>query len=439
MPTATSRPAPPTSDPLTSDPGAFAQALDALVSGHWADAQRHLTAALKHPETSLQAHYFMGVLAFRLGRESQAVTLLTQAMQSGHLPADFFGTLGRVIDGFGPEDGEALHRFLKRHRLLPRQAIGKLGADLAFANIEPWYFSARTMHSFPRKQKEFADPSRLIEKYVLPGWLPEAAPFTGESLLLTMGSCFAKELRNFLMERGMSSEWMFVPPGLNNTFAIRNFVDWCLTGNRSSDAFWYDEHLDGGAMKWEPPAEHAFYRQVLKRIDGLVLTIGLAEIWYEKATDAVFWRGVPKSIYDEEKHDCRISTVAENRENLSATIRAIKAVRPELPIIVTLSPIPLKATFQPNSCFTADCLSKSILRVAIDEVMREGHQGLHYWPSFEIVRWMGGHMDHSLFGEDGNTRHINRATVRMIMETFLKHYFVAEGSPGVNGVEADQG
>jgi hypothetical protein len=68
-------------------------------------------------------------------------------------------------------------------------------------------------------------------------------------------------------------------------------------------------------------------------------------------------------------------------------------------------------------------LSKSTLRVAIESVMQEGHDGLYYWPSFEIVRWLGGHLEQSMFGEDGNTRHVNRATVKLILESFLKHYF----------------
>lgn len=64
---------------------------------------------------------------------------------------------------------------------------------------------------------------------------------------------------------------------------------------------------------------------------------------------------------------------------------------------------------------------KSTLRVAIDEVMRAGHSGVTYWPSFEIVRWLGGHLGMSMFGEDGNTRHVNRAAVRMILN--MRYYY----------------
>ena len=131
----------------------------------------------------------------------------------------------------------------------------------------------------------------------------------------------------------MNSGWMFVPPGLNNTFAIKNFIDWCLTGNQSDEAYWYDE-IDGGAVKWAPGQESQTYRKVFEKIDGLVLTIGLAEVWYDTETGGVFWRGVPKSIYDEEKHLCRMSSVAENVQNLSHTVRSLKGARTDLPIII---------------------------------------------------------------------------------------------------------
>src|SRR5262245_42992983 len=58
---------------------------------------------------------------------------------------------------------------------------------------------------------------------------------------------------------------------------------------------------------------------------------------------------------------------AENHDNLKRIVSALRELRPGPTIIVTLSPIPLKATFDAPSIFTADCVSKSVLRVAIHE------------------------------------------------------------------------
>jgi hypothetical protein len=104
----------------------------------------------------------------------------------------------------------------------------------------------------------------LIEKYVLPGHLPEKPVFTRDSSLMTIGSCFAEELKTYLLEQGLPSAWMCVLPQLNNTYALRQFFEWCVTGKQSSEAYWYDEAEGGGAEKWRPEWEQKAYREYSK-------------------------------------------------------------------------------------------------------------------------------------------------------------------------------
>jgi hypothetical protein len=121
--------------------------------------------------------------------------------------------------------------------------------------------------------------------------------------------------------------------------------------------------------------------------DTFILTFGLSEVWYDAETQNVFLRTVPKQYYDPDRNLFRVSTVEENRDNIDAIYKLIRKHRPDAKIIVTLFPIPLIATFRDESCITANSVSKSVLRVAIDEVMRarkdEGF--IFYWPSYEIV------------------------------------------------------
>jgi hypothetical protein len=401
---------------------AFENGLQALMNADFNAARAQLTAAADAKHRPYDALYLTAICYLLEGNEPEATAAMARAGAAGEVSDDFFTVLGRVFQHLGPERGDALRKYLQVRRLIPRQQIGKLGGDRQ-VDVEPWYFSRHAVHMFPTKQAEFENPQKIIEKYILPGFVPETPLFGKDSVLLTMGSCFAQELRNYLVENGMRSDWLFVPPGLNNTFAIRNFIEWCLTGEKSSDAYWYDEGAEGGALKWEPEAEQQNYKSVFERIDGLILTVGLAEVWYDINTQGVFWRGVPKSIYNPDIHKCRMSTVEENTANISRIIDLIHTARPGLPIVVTLSPIPLTATFEPMSCFVADCISKSTLRVAIDNVMRRKLTNVMYWPSFEIVRWLGGHSAFSMYGEDGNTRHINRAPVRLILDSFIRHYY----------------
>ena len=62
------------------------------------------------------------------------------------------------------------------------------------------------------------------------------------------------------------------------------------------------------------------------------------------------------------------STVDENEANIVRIVELIRSVNPSAPIVLTLSPVPLLATFRGRSCVTADAVSKAALRMAIDNV-----------------------------------------------------------------------
>ena len=219
--------------------------------------------------------FFLGAVKYLNGNEQGALDVyrvLEANIKDGvrFPPASpkFFERFGKLTQALGESRGDELHRFMQRYRLIPWQDVGRLGAEQNWMAVEPWNFSREATQFFPASQQEFGDLRKIIDAHVLPGWLPELAPFSRESSVLTMGSCFAQNLRN-----------------------------------------------------------------------------------------------------------------------------------------------------------SADCVSKSTLRVAIHELLAEGHANLHYWPSFEIVRWLGSHIEEALFGEDGNTRHVNRKTVRLILESFIRHYY----------------
>jgi len=174
-----------------------------------------------------------------------------------------------------------------------------------------------------------------------------------------------------------------------------------------------------------PPEEHSFYREKFGEFDGFVITIGLSEVWRDQETGGVFWRGVPQAIFDEGRHTFQISSVEENTANMLAIVELVRRHCGAKPIIFTLSPVPLIATHRTDvTCMLADTVSKSILRVAIDQVMRRRLDDVYYWPSFEIVRWASGHSSYRAFGDDdGAPRHVNSDHVDVIIDTFIGHFF----------------
>ena len=57
--------------------------------------------------------------------------------------------------------------------------------------------------------------------------------------------------------------------------------------------------------------------------DTFIFTLGVSEIWYDKVSGEAFWRAIPVELFDEDRHGFRISTVEENVDNVTETIKII--------------------------------------------------------------------------------------------------------------------
>ena len=243
------------------------------------------------------------------------------------------------------------------------------------------------------------DVARMLDigaaaKYVLHGWAPDVPMIRPETQITAFGSCFAANISNWLSKRrfrvltrdeeAKKAYVVACGEGMVNSFVIRQQFEWAWENRTFDGALWHGYKAEEYGYDPEVQAET---RRIFDETDFFILTFGLSEVWYDEPTGNVFWRTIPKDAYDPARHKFRVSTVEENRDNLRAIYRLIRKHRPDAKILFTLSPIPLIATFRDVSCLTANSVSKSVLRVAIDEVVREfRHEGvLHYWPSFELV------------------------------------------------------
>jgi hypothetical protein len=233
-----------------------------------------------------------------------------------------------------------------------------------------------------------------VPKFVLHGWAPKEPFITPDTQITAFGSCFAANISNWLSKRNfrvLNKEGdpkrayvIACGEGMVNSFVIRQQFEWAWEGKTFDQALWHGYKAEDYGYDPEVQAET---KRIFDETEVFILTFGLSEVWYDEPTGNVFWRTIPKDVYDPSRHKFRVSTVDENRENLEAIYQLIRKHRPDAKVIFTLSPIPLIATFRDNSCLTSNAVSKSVLRVAIDETVRK-HQDegvLHYWPSYEIV------------------------------------------------------
>ena len=303
--------------------------------------------------------------------------------------------------------------------------------SIAASNFKGWHVE-KGVNFWPDKKIRLGEPDTLALE-IFSYYAPKHPLFTKSSKIATMGSCFAMRIKEWMHKYKNSTDTIFIPEGLNNTFAVRQWIEWVLTGNRSLDAYCYDQNDKQGIHKWESKEEQTVVKEKFIQYDGFIITYGLSEIWRDKETKGVFWRGVPESLFDPNQHECVVSTLQDNIENIQQTISIIQKHCPDKPIIITLSPVPLKATFLKRPCVTSDCVSKSILRIAIDQAL-QNMKNVYYWPSFEYVKWLPSHTGVKTFGADENfegskapdSRHVSNNTVEMIIKSFDKFFFEQE-------------
>jgi hypothetical protein len=275
------------------------------------------------------------------------------------------------------------------------------------SGAEQLHFQTTTRHTRAfrtwfrgRRAQQNPTAARLLDpgaaqRFVLHGWTPAEPQIGRDTRVTAFGSCFATHISDWLARRhyrvltrpqegGGGAYVVSCGEGMVNSFVIRQQFEWAWENRRFDLPLWHG--YDAREYGYDPDVQ-AETRRIFDTTDVFVLTFGLSEIWYDTPTGEVFWRTLPRDVYDPARHRFRVSTVEENRDNLRAIYRMIRTHRPEARVVFTLSPIQLIATFRDNSCVTSNAVSKAILRVAIDEVVREsaGDGALFYWPSYELV------------------------------------------------------
>jgi hypothetical protein len=226
---------------------------------------------------------------------------------------------------------------------------------------------------YPRYTSDFADLSACVDAYVLDG-LPAAKLIAAGTKIVTQGSCFALNIYEALAARGLDVKHFTVSESSNSPVGNAK-------GLRDSSA------LDQ-----------------LRDVDVFIFTMGVSL----EALSGGSWR---------------FCSVDENVDALRQITSALRAISPSVKIIYSVSPVPMnRAIGLGMPAVMADCLSKSTLRVSVDMFMRSAPEGVFYWPSFEIVRWLGAHTSPAYGADDGNMRHVNRALVDIIVEKFLSRY-----------------
>ncbi|MCX5862476.1 MAG: GSCFA domain-containing protein [Desulfomonile sp.] len=284
--------------------------------------------------------------------------------------------------------------------------------------------------------------------YPLP---PNSCPkITRATAITSMGSCFAREIKEVLIREGFSyiTDEIYHPASrhagaawerMYNTFSMRQIFEYTF-GNWRPDLRWWNAPI---SKKIQDPyrriilydsmekAETDFKnhqvcsRRVLEKAEILILTLGLTEIWEDTCDGSVIC--LPAGPYvneggDMSRYKFRVSRYEENFENLHRIHEIMAAHNPTCSIIVTVSPVHLWATFRQDcDVISASCNSKSTLRAVADQFTAD-HENVYYFPAFEMATIYRPLMGQSIFTEGRENFHVNQETVNLIMDGFVRYY-----------------
>ena len=260
---------------------------------------------------------------------------------------------------------------------------------------------------------ELSDLETAVQRYCLSHVDPSRLTITAASRVVTLGSCFAANLAQALNAEGVEAHNLTVGEFFNSSYANLELVEWLL-GTASSAGYDHLHHFSGGKEK---------IAALLRQAQLIIYTVGVAPCFFEAATGKFVMPERSEAVLGavRGKYIFRNTSVDENFENLRKIILLIRKENPNCKFVFSLSPVPLAATLENRSAMEADCLSKSILRVAVERLL-QNVDGCIYWPSFEIVRWLAAYIPGMYGEEDSSTRHVSERVVRTIIRAFLRTY-----------------
>lgn len=286
----------------------------------------------------------------------------------------------------------------------------------------------------------------------------------------TAGSCFAQHISRNLARHGFN---YFVPetapPGMpageasarnygvfsaryGNVYTSRQLVQlfqralglfqpkethWQRADGRFVDPFRPQIEPDGFASPDAVALDRAEHLKAVERmmreLDVFVFTLGLTETWLCRSDGAALpvAPGVSGGQWDSERYAFHNLSAREAADDTIAAIDVLRSVNPKARVLLTVSPVPLIATYRDQSVLMANTYSKAALRVAAEEIAG-ARPDVMYFPSYEIITSLA--VGNAYYLED--LRSVSETGVAHVMRVFFEH-LVKGGKKSVKAAAVD--
>ena len=276
---------------------------------------------------------------------------------------------------------------------------------------------------------------------------------TNRDFIATYGSCFAQHIGKALRARGY--KWLSTEPavfGLSpenqsrygyELFSSRTgniytpsqllqWTQWALAPSQMPAEIWEEggRFYDPFRPRLEPMGfaskdELLRMRDItcnafassIERAGYVVFTLGLTERWCHKTHgyEYAMCPGTVAGKFDSNQHVFSNMSFRELEKSLQAALDNLRKMKPDLRILLTVSPVNLTATATKEHVLVASTQSKALLR-AVAGQMALTHDFVDYFPSYEIINnplFRGTMLEPSLRG-------VNAFGVSYVMDSFFQ-------------------
>jgi len=272
--------------------------------------------------------------------------------------------------------------------------------------------------------------------------------------IATIGSCFAQHLARFIKRQGMnylvgeplrpSDATLGVTVELSeqfsarygNVYTVRQALQLLdrVTGWQPKEDYWERDgrYFDpfrptmfpnGFSSREQLASERdshlAHVRTVFSTADVVVFTLGLTEAWTSRIDGAVFplAPGVVAGSYDHTIHSFENFGYSQVVGDLSQWCERLRNWNDRIRILLTVSPVPLNATYMDRNVWTSTTYSKAVLRAAAGDVAG-GLDYVDYFPSYEVITCP----QHQTRYFEDDLRNVRETGVQHVMRVFERHY-----------------
>jgi hypothetical protein len=273
--------------------------------------------------------------------------------------------------------------------------------------------------------------------------------------IATAGSCFAQHIARTLVAKGfhyfvteagdLSDNYGVFSARYGNIYTVKQLLQLfqrayglfhpAVTAWRREDGAYIDpfrpQIQDRGFASVEDlerdrSTHLTAVREMFESCDVFIFTLGLTEGWQSTEDGATIPLppGAAKATVVAEDYVFRNFPVDEMATDLVNFIGKLRVINPHVRIILTVSPVPLIATYEDRHVLVSTIYSKSALRVVAEMVTQQA-DAVSYFPSYEIIT--GHHTQYRFFEPD--LRSVSPAGVDSVMRLFAKHFMSNQVTP----------